>query len=197
MAQQIINIGTNPDDKTGDTLRDGGDKINDNFTELYSAVADRGWANYSDSVYTSSNKLRSAAARTKVTIDGLGSTTTKDHLPAEVTDFWDTTNNVITAVSEGDAYDLRISFVAESTAANDWFDIELDIGGAVGVIANRTETFPKGIGVAHNFMWSLPVYVGGTFVSNGASIYINTSDSGDTVDLYDFRIMIKRDYAGS
>lgn len=35
MAQQIINIGTLPNDHTGDTLRDGGDKINDNFTELY------------------------------------------------------------------------------------------------------------------------------------------------------------------
>lgn len=35
MAQQTINIGAAPDDGTGDTLRDGGDKINDNFTELY------------------------------------------------------------------------------------------------------------------------------------------------------------------
>lgn len=35
MAQQIINIGTSPDDFTGDNLRVGGDKINDNFTELY------------------------------------------------------------------------------------------------------------------------------------------------------------------
>jgi hypothetical protein len=35
MAQQMIDIGSAPDDGTGDTLRDGGDKINDNFTELY------------------------------------------------------------------------------------------------------------------------------------------------------------------
>lgn len=38
MAQQEINIGTIPDDDTGDTLRDGGDKINENFTELYTLV---------------------------------------------------------------------------------------------------------------------------------------------------------------
>lgn len=38
MAQQTINIGTVANDGTGDTLRDGGDKINDNFTELYAAV---------------------------------------------------------------------------------------------------------------------------------------------------------------
>ncbi len=35
MAKQVINIGTNPNDGTGDTIRDGGVKINDNFTELY------------------------------------------------------------------------------------------------------------------------------------------------------------------
>lgn len=36
-AKQVINIGTSANDGTGDYLRDGGDKINDNFTELYDA----------------------------------------------------------------------------------------------------------------------------------------------------------------
>src|SRR5210317_1256258 len=42
MAKQTINIGTSANDGTGDTLRDGADKINDNFTELYdgAGVAD-------------------------------------------------------------------------------------------------------------------------------------------------------------
>ena len=35
MAQQLINVGAAPDDGTGDTGRDGGIKINANFTELY------------------------------------------------------------------------------------------------------------------------------------------------------------------
>lgn len=35
MAQQTINIGSAPNDGTGDTIRVGGDKINDNFTEIY------------------------------------------------------------------------------------------------------------------------------------------------------------------
>src|SRR5262245_949561 len=42
MAQQLINIGTSANDGTGDPLRTGGDKINDNFTELYAAVANSG-----------------------------------------------------------------------------------------------------------------------------------------------------------
>ena len=35
MARQVINIGTNYNDGTGDKLRDAMDKINDNFIELY------------------------------------------------------------------------------------------------------------------------------------------------------------------
>jgi hypothetical protein len=35
MAKQLIQLGTVPNDGTGDSLRDGGEKINDNFTELY------------------------------------------------------------------------------------------------------------------------------------------------------------------
>jgi hypothetical protein len=36
MAQQTINIGTTANDGTGDPLRSAFDKVNDNFTELYS-----------------------------------------------------------------------------------------------------------------------------------------------------------------
>lgn len=39
MTQQLINIGTVIGDHTGDIPPVAGDKINDNFTELYSAVA--------------------------------------------------------------------------------------------------------------------------------------------------------------
>jgi hypothetical protein len=38
MAQQIINIGTSPNDGTGDTVRDAFDKVNDNFTEVYDGL---------------------------------------------------------------------------------------------------------------------------------------------------------------
>lgn len=38
MAKQSLNIGVSANDNTGDTLRVGGDKINDNFDELYSAI---------------------------------------------------------------------------------------------------------------------------------------------------------------
>jgi hypothetical protein len=39
MVKQVINVGTSTNDGTGDSLRVGAQKINDNFTELYSSVA--------------------------------------------------------------------------------------------------------------------------------------------------------------
>lgn len=39
MAQQTINIGAAANDGTGDKLRIAGDKINDNFTELYGTLS--------------------------------------------------------------------------------------------------------------------------------------------------------------
>lgn len=38
MAQKLINIGTGPNTKDGDTVRNAFDKVNQNFSELYTAV---------------------------------------------------------------------------------------------------------------------------------------------------------------
>ena len=38
MAKQTVGIGSSPNDGTGDTLRAGADKINDNFNEIYAAL---------------------------------------------------------------------------------------------------------------------------------------------------------------
>lgn len=40
MAKQTIGVGTVADDLTGDTIRAGGIKINDNFDELYGMSGD-------------------------------------------------------------------------------------------------------------------------------------------------------------
>lgn len=38
MAKSLINLGTTPNDRTGDTLRDAGSKVNSNINELYTAL---------------------------------------------------------------------------------------------------------------------------------------------------------------
>lgn len=51
MAKQVIEIGVVPNDGTGDSVRVGAEKINDNFTELYDAI------NYADNATTSALSL--------------------------------------------------------------------------------------------------------------------------------------------
>ena len=38
MAKQTVGIGSSANDGSGDTLRAGADKINDNFNEVYAAL---------------------------------------------------------------------------------------------------------------------------------------------------------------
>jgi hypothetical protein len=50
MAKQDINIGINPNDGTGETLRSAGQKINDNFSELYAIVGAGGEITFVNSI---------------------------------------------------------------------------------------------------------------------------------------------------
>ena len=63
MAKQSINLGSSANDGTGTTLRAGGDLVNDNFDELYTALGTgsalaitvSGASNGQALVYSSSN----------------------------------------------------------------------------------------------------------------------------------------------
>ena len=69
MALQSLNLGTAANDGTGDNLRVGGDKINDNFAEIYSA-----FGNGSTLSSLAITALNSATANELVTV---GATTTE------------------------------------------------------------------------------------------------------------------------
>lgn len=72
MAQQTIDIGSAPNDGTGDPLRDAFDKANDNFTELYALVAVAGgqWKNPVRAATTAAITLATDAENGD-TIDGV------------------------------------------------------------------------------------------------------------------------------
>lgn len=78
MAQQTINLGTVGNDGTGEPLRNGGVKINANFTELYSNLG-KGYIGDSSLVNTLEGGIttfkgnfwrRTAASTTLTTSDG-------------------------------------------------------------------------------------------------------------------------------
>ena len=65
MAREQIDIGTNPNDNTGDTLRSAGTKINDNFSEVYTAFGD-GSALLNDDVDFGTNAITYANVYTDI-----------------------------------------------------------------------------------------------------------------------------------
>jgi len=77
MAKQSIGLGTVADDGTGDTLRNAGDKINDNFDELYTSLGDG-----STLTSVAVTAINNATANELVTI---GATTTELDAEANLT----------------------------------------------------------------------------------------------------------------
>lgn len=75
MARQGINTGTSPNSGTGDTLLDGGVKINDNFIEVYGLLGDG--TNLAPGIVTSiqaGDNISVSAATGQVTITGSANT---------------------------------------------------------------------------------------------------------------------------
>lgn len=155
-----------------------------------------GWAQYADSTYTSASKLAvSAGVRTKVTIDGLGTRTNTSGLPSGVSSFWNTGTNKLTPASVNDAYDIRLNFkcALDSTSADRYVDVELDIGGSIGVVAANTYLMIKDT-ATHQFIFNFPVFSAATFIANGGEFYVTPSFA---TDFWDFEVLVVRTHKGA
>lgn len=153
-----------------------------------------GWAQYSEGVkITEGTGLPLAAStRTKLTIDGTGTTTNIGGMPGGVVNLWDTINNKITPGGVDDAYDVRLAFTAKSATTGAYLEIELDVGGSLGVIAKDTRGFLKN--TDQFFQVNIPVFTGTTFLANGGEIWITSSAAAT---LWNPRILIIRTHKGS
>ena len=195
MAQTPLSLGTIDNDGTGDGFRDTFVKIETNLTELYSAL---GWGYYKDAGITPITQTFTTSPA-KLSIDGLGGTSESGYLPHEirgVSELWDTTNDLILPIAEGDAYDVRIDLTIDSiTASAAYLTLQLDIGGGLGpsiVIFTNELAKPKTLPAKVAF--TFPIFCLATFVANGGQIFLNT-DAG-TMICSDFGIFIKRDFKG-
>lgn len=151
------------------------------------------YATYADTVYTSGSPLSVVAdTRTKVTIDGLGPETDESTLPPSVS-FWDTIGNEMTPQYETDSYNVRLTFKASTTPANAFVDVDLDIGGATGVILQETKPLLRASSGTNWVTVTWPLYTGSIFVANGGEFYITPNE--DT-DFWDFGIYISRTRKG-
>ena len=182
MARQDINIGTTANDGTGDSLRDGGDKINDNFIELYNI---HGWGYYQDAETTPATQTFNTTP-SKIQIDGAGANSETDYLPLEIRgsgDLWDSTNDEITPIGVGDSYSMRLDFVVDSESGNpnDIF-IQLDIGGGASPTIAIVERYvTAGKGTPYKVSVGFPIFTLGTFNTNNGQIFISTDTGSITV----------------
>jgi hypothetical protein len=188
MAQQTIGLGTISNDGTGDTLRVAGDKVNDNFTEIYN---EKGWGYYVDSLATSSIVV--GTTYTQITIDALGSNIT-GYLPKEirgVSHLW--SGNKITPISIGDDYDGRFDLtVTAKTGSPTLIDFIIDISGAA---AGTNKAFTGYIQVGGTIPYSqsidLDYFSLSTFITNGGRIYARTDAGTITIGRRNIKITRK------
>lgn len=170
-------------------------------TYLYFATADNvayrsslysdesGWAAYNDTQYTVGSPL-SISSGTTVTLPNNSGTSVKTQLPIGVTDFYNSATSKITPANNGDYYQISVLFKAKSTVSNDYFDISIDVGGAIGQIFKQTLVLVKGANTEQSFKYEVGAYAAATFLANGGLVKI-TSVNG-TLSVYDIIFQVNR-----
>jgi len=184
-AQEIKNE-TVPSANTADKVGTFLDDVLDSLDPITGHM----WQHYEDNQYlVGTKKAIAAGVRTKLTINGDQRT---EISPNGYSPIWDTTDNKITPYAISDFYTVRLDIRGWSdTLPTNHFDIEMDIGGAIGVVAADTGVFIKGAATEQHFNFSSQFFVGSTFLVNGAEIYI--TPLGDA-SFWEARITISRVY---
>ena len=118
MSKQLLGLGASANDNSGDTLRTGGDKINDNFNEVYSNLG-----NGTDLVINVSN----AATGHVLRYNGSSFVSSSYN---QLTSALDVNNNSIISSSNGNIV----------VAPNGTGDISLTAGGVTSVFDGATGT---------------------------------------------------------
>ena len=174
MAIQIIGIGTVADDGTGDSLRVAGDKINDNFNEIYTALGDG--STITGGAITA---LNNATANELITI---GATTTELDAEANLT-FDGTTLAVtgnITVPNDGDIGSVGATDAIQiSSAGIVTFkdDILIKDGGTIGVASSTSAITIASTGIV-TFVDDIVIKDAGTIGSVSDVDAISISSTG-------------------
>lgn len=153
-----------------------------------------GWAQYAEgtAITEGTGVALSAGVRTQISIDGEGANTNTDGIPSGVSALWNTTSDIITPAGLNDAYDIRLSFIAKCATTNAYLDIDMDVGGSIGIICKQTLPFLKN--TDQYFQVNMPVFSGSTFIANGGTLSVTASHA---TTLWDARVLIIRTHKGS
>ena len=133
MAKQILALGTTADDGTGDNLRVGGDKINDNFLELYTALGD------GDAI---ASGISASATVISLVAPNISGTVAGTQTAATITTLATTTVNGTTL--NGGTLALAAGSITDSSGAISFGNENLTTTGTLGVGAITTTGAFKG-----------------------------------------------------
>jgi hypothetical protein len=167
------------------------DVVESNQTVATDLNSVSGWSYVKDGQYTTSSRLTvNLGDTTQITIDRGGANITA-HLPIGVDSLWDANLNKIIPDGIGDAYEMRIDFIAEPQANDLDFDLLIDIGDGTtpNWIVDKNYGFNKGSGIEQGISFTVPIFTLNTFKANGGKLLIKPSG---TIELWDFALFIQR-----
>ena len=195
MGKQIINLGTIPNDGTGEGLRDGGVKINANYDELYGRT---GFFDYNDVTTTGTPiNVTGGGGFVNLTNDEAGAFTNKSYPPFGVTDVWDATGNVFdwSELTLGDTVDIRLDIDVIVASVNTEIDIDLQLGtgGGLYTIPFITNQNYKATGTKKVNRWN-SIYMGDLNTRDNGGVFRIQSDKTCTVVVNGWYCRIIRRY---
>mgnify|MGYP003113160392 FL=1 len=193
MAKQTINIGSAPNDGTGDNLRDGATKINDNFTEVYNFT--NGFIDYNDT--TGSISLVSDTWTT-IPNNGQGAFSNDTYKPEGVTDLMDVSDGSIdpTDLNLGDTILIRNDFKVNPNTNNALLEFRYELGNGGGLYTLETTLGRLDDGSGKDYRFSLKpdlIYMGDTnTLNNPIRLQVKLSTNGTLLNAGSVIQLIKR-----
>jgi hypothetical protein len=147
-----------------------------------------GWAQYSDTQYTSGSPLAISADTDTVLPNNAGAVI-ESQKPTDITSFY--ADGKITG-RNGDGLLITVNAkLLPTSASTSLAEIWFDIGGSVGEIYRRPISFPKGNGIVRPFSFTVAAYTLGTWEANGATPYIRANG---TLSIYDIDYILTRSH---
>ena len=193
MAKQTINLGTVANDDTGDSLRVGGDKINDNFNEIYNYT--NGFIDYND---TTGAVSLTADTWTTIPNDGAGSFSNDTYKPVGVTELMDVSTGEIdtSQIHLGDAILIRNDFQINPNTNNALLEFRYQLGTGANAYTLETNLGRLDDGSGKNYRFSLKpdlIYMGDTNTKdNPIVIQVKLSTNGTLTNAGSAITLIKR-----
>ena len=193
MAKQTINIGTIPNDGTGDPLRTAFDKSNDNFNEVYNYT--NGFIDYND---TTGAVSLTADTWTTIPNDGAGSFSNDTYKPEGVTELMDVSTGAIdtSELHLGDAILIRNDFNINPNTNNALLEFRYQLGTGGNAYTLETNLGRLDDGSGKDYRFSLKpdlIYMGDTNTKdNPIVIQVKLSTNGTLTNAGSVIQLIKR-----